>query len=86
MKIENVLIIGGLGIIAYWLLKKQPKVVDINPPMEEPKKEEAKTIYLDLSDKRKKNRNVFPNSFVRDFDASKFRTVAPPMVVVKESF
>jgi len=82
MKIENVIIIGGLGFLAYWLLKKQPKVIDINPTMEDTKNEEPKTIYLDLSNRNKK-RNLFPESFVRDFDASKFRTVAPPSVVIK---
>lgn len=79
MKIENVLIIGGLGFIAYWLLKKQPKVIDINPPMEEPKKEEPQTITLNL---REQKRNLFPRNFAKDFNASKFRTVAPPKVVV----
>ena len=82
MKIENVIIIGGLGYLAYWLLKRQPKVIDINPTMENTKVEEPKTIYLDLSN-RKKNRNFFPESFVKDFDASKFSTVAPPSVVIK---
>jgi len=82
MKLENLLLVAGVGFIAYWLVKKPIKVIDINPPME---KEEPKTIVLDLN-KTKRNGGLFPDDMVKDYNASKFSTVAPPMVVVKREF
>jgi len=84
MKLENLLLVAGVGFIAYWLVKKPIKVIDINPPMEI-QKEEPKTIVLDLN-KTRRNGGLFPDGMVKDYNASKFRTVAPPMVVVKREF
>jgi len=84
MKAENLLILVGVGFIAYWLVKKPIKVIDINPPMEI-EKEEPKTIVLDLN-KTKRNSGLFPDNMAKDYNASKFRTVAPPMVVIKREF
>ena len=84
MKLENLLLVAGVGFIAYWLVKKPIKVIDINPPMEM-EKEEPKTIFLDLN-KTKRNGGLFPDNMVKDYNASKFRTVAPPMVVIKKEF
>jgi hypothetical protein len=84
MKAENLLLIAGIGFIAYWLVKKPIKVIDINPPMEI-EKEEPKTIVLDLN-KTKRNSGLFPDNMAKDYNASKFSTVAPPMVVIKREF
>ena len=84
MKLENLLLVAGVGFIAYWLVKKPIKVIDINPPMEM-EKEEPKTIFLDLN-KTKRNGGLFPDDMVRDYNASKFNTVAPPSVLVKKGF
>jgi hypothetical protein len=84
MKLENLLLVAGVGFIAYWLAKKPIKVIDINPQMEM-QKEEPKTIILDLN-KTKRNGGLFPESMVKDYNASKFSTVAPPLVVFKREF
>ena len=34
MDIEDVLILGGLGFVAYYLLKKNKEIIDINPKLE----------------------------------------------------
>lgn len=82
LSVQNVIIAFGVGYLAYWLYKKQKKVIQINPPMVE-NVEEPKTIVLDLSNNKG---NLFPNSMVRDFNATKFATTSPPMVVVKNSY
>jgi hypothetical protein len=84
MKVENLLLVLGVGFIAYWLVKKPIKVIDINPQMELDN-EEPKTIVLDLN-KTKRNGGLFPDNMVNDYNASKFSTVAPPSVTVKRQF
>jgi hypothetical protein len=83
MKAENLLLVLGVGFIAYWLVKKPIKVIDINPQMELDN-EEPKTIVLDLN--KTKNGGLFPDNMVNDYNASKFSTVAPPSVTVKRQF
>jgi len=83
MKAENLLLVFGVGFIAYWLVKKPIKVIDINPQMELDN-EEPKTIVLDLN--KTKNGGLFPDNMVNDYNASKFSTVAPPSVTVKRQF
>jgi hypothetical protein len=83
MKAENLLLVLGVGFIAYWLVKKPIKVIDINPQMELDN-EEPKTIVLDLN--KTKNNGLFPDNMVNDYNASKFSTVAPPSVTVKRQF
>jgi len=34
MKLEDVLILGGVGLIAYYLIKKPKQIIDINPKLE----------------------------------------------------
>jgi hypothetical protein len=84
MKLENLLLVAGIGFIAYWFIKKPTKVIDINPPMEM-ETEEPQTIVLDLN-KTKRNSGLFPDDMVKDYNASKFSTVAPPSVLVKKGF
>jgi uncharacterized protein YneF (UPF0154 family) len=82
MKLQNVLIIGGVALVGYWLWKKsKKKVIDINPPMEQPK-EEPKTIRISMSGSRRKNRNLFPQSMYSEYNTSKSATVAPAMVTI----
>lgn len=83
MKAENLLLVLGVGFIAYWLVKKPIKVIDINPQMELDT-EEPKTIVLDMN--KTKNGGLFPDNMVNDYNASKFSTVAPPSVTVKRQF
>jgi hypothetical protein len=82
MKLEKVLIVGGVALVGYWLWKKyNKKVIDVNPPMEQPK-EEPKTIRISMSGSRRKNRNLFPQSMYSQYNATKGSTVAPPMVTI----
>lgn len=83
MKTKNILIIGGLAAIAYWIYKnrKAKKPININPPMEQPK-EEPKTILINMNNKRKRPSGLFPNSMYTQYNASKMATVAPPMVEI----
>jgi hypothetical protein len=82
MKLQNVLIIGGVALVGYWLWKKyNKKVIDINPPMEKPK-EEPRTIRLSMSGSRRKNRNLFPESMYSEYNTAKSATVAPAMVTI----
>jgi hypothetical protein len=87
MKAENVLLIVGIGFIAYWLAKKPNKVIDIDPPMEidVDKVEEPKTIVLDLN-KTGRNEGLYPESMVKDYNASVMGTIAPPRTFIKEFF
>lgn len=87
MKTENVLILLGVGFIGYWLLKKRQNIIDVNTPIS--KSEEPKTIILDLSNK-KNTRMSMKKSFYDDFrgtgyNTSKFATVSPPTVTVKNT-
>ncbi len=86
MKFENLLLIAGVGFIAYWLVKKPIKVIDIDPPMEmEKQKEEPKTIVLDLN-KTRRNEGLFPERMAKDFDASFYSTIASPRTFIKDNF
>ena len=80
MKIENVLLIGGAVFIVYWLYKKPKGVINIDPKMSKVE-DEKKTIYLNLTSEP----NGFYDDFIKDYNASKERTVAPPMVKITPS-
>jgi hypothetical protein len=89
MKTENVLILVGAVFIGYWLLKKKQNIISLDPPMNLNKNNETKTIVLDLTQK-KPNRASMSQSFYDEFkgsgyDTSKFSTVAPPSVRVKNN-
>jgi hypothetical protein len=77
MKIENALLIGGAVFIAFWLYKRPKGVVNIDPKMSKVE-DEKKTIFLNLTSEP----NGFYDDFIRDYNASKERTVAPPMVKI----
>jgi hypothetical protein len=84
MKLENLLLIAGVGFIAYWLVKKPIRVINIDPPMEaELQKVEPKTIVLDLN-KTRRNEGLFPERMAKDFDVSKIKTVSPAKYSIKE--
>ena len=89
MKKSNLLILGGLALVAYYLFKKsQSRAVDINPPLETKTAamqpiEEPKTIQLDLTPRIRQDRGAFGSSFFsRGYNTSKAATIAPPSVVI----
>jgi hypothetical protein len=83
MKTKDILIIGGLALIVYWVYKnkKAKKPINIDLPLEQPK-EEPKTIVINMNNKRKRPSGMFPNSMYAQYNASKMATVAPPMVEI----
>lgn len=85
MKLDNLLIIGGLAAIAYILLrKKKDNVVtpiDIVPQEVVPKNE---PVVVDLSKSSTRRRGgLFPESIYRQYNASKMATVAPAKATIK---
>ena len=83
LTIENVILFGGLGFLAYLFLRKPKGVININPKMGESIKlndikkpnGEPKTIVLDL---REKNRQeIFPQSMYKEYDSRREKTFAP---------
>jgi hypothetical protein len=87
MKLTNVLLVGGAIYIGYWLLKKKPTIIDVKPDIL-PKKEEAKTIILNLNTNEtpKKVNTFYEDAFVRDYNSSQMATVSPPLVTIKNPF
>jgi hypothetical protein len=85
MKAQDLFLIAGVAFVGYWLIKKTPKVIDSTSDVFKNDKEEPKTIVLNLRETPKKGNFFYEDSFVRDFNTSKFSTVAPPMVVVKQN-
>lgn len=83
METKNIVIIGGIVLIAYLVFKKKKakKPIDINPPLEQPKQEPS-TIVINMNNKRKRPSSLFPNSMYAQYNASKMATVAPPMVEI----
>lgn len=80
MKVENILIVGGLAFVAYWLFKKNKKIVDIIDANS--KSETApKTIILNLNQKKERVPVLNPNVEKR-YNATPFATVSPAMVEV----
>lgn len=82
---ENLLILAGVGFIAYWLFKKTKNAKTIDPKMGESYNpaEEKKTIILDLSGKAKRDvSSLFPNNMVRDFDSREVKTFAPARTTI----
>jgi hypothetical protein len=118
MKIEDVLILGGVGFIAYYLLKKPKQIIDINPSLEKmiPNLEaniskvnsavsnevnsllnqnsnksdstncncDKQTVYLDLSQKKKKKQGLFSDDIYGVYNASENATIAKRNVQVWE--
>jgi hypothetical protein len=82
METKKILLLGGLGLIAYWLYKRSKKaknIIDLDPPYEDTKKlsnptsdeptlvdTKNKTIVLDL------NKNI---------ERKKFSQIVPEAVV-----
>ena len=91
MKTENILILSGLVVLGYFIYKEstKPKV-----KVEVPKnttEEKPQTIFLDLTQDarrmtRQQTRQAFLQDYVKDYNASKFATVAPPMVKVQTMY
>lgn len=88
MKTENILIIGGLAFLAYWLLKKNKIVEELKPKelkatseigseqvKAEPKSNpnSKKTVFINLSLKEKP-RTSMSKSFYEDFFGEGFDT------------
>lgn len=87
LKTENILIIAGLGFLAYWYFKKRKGVINIDPKMGESVKgdklnpnKEPKTIVLDLREKGKKG--LFPSKMAKDYDSRMEKTFAPARTVI----
>ena len=90
MKTEDIFFVGGLVFIGYWLLKKQPKVISVEPLESKPVTQvpqEQKTIIIDLNNQKPMRANDYIDSDVRrSFDASKSSTIAPPKVTIQRQF
>lgn len=84
MKLTDLFLIGGTIYIGYWLLKKNPKIIDVKPDIL-PKKEQPKTIILNLNDTPKKVNTFYEDDFVRDYNASQMATTSPALVTIKRS-
>lgn len=78
MKVENVLLFAGGFFIGYWLFRKPKGVISIDPKMETPKSTQKETIYLNLTSEPQ----GFYDDFIRQYNASKERTVAPASVQI----
>jgi DNA primase catalytic subunit len=78
MEAKEIIILGGLGFLAYLLLKKKDNVIDINPDILPKQEEKPKTIFLNLNEPQKKANYFYDDVFARDFDTSSFKTVSPP--------
>lgn len=78
MKLENVLLIGGLAFLTYWLIKKNPKIIDVS---DNNTNNEPKTIVLNLNQVKGKP-DVLSSKVERRFNAHEFATVSPAMVEV----
>ena len=79
MKLENILIIGGLGFIAYWMIKKSPRIIDV-PDIKAPQPD-PKTIVLNLNNTRGKV-GVLSSNVEKRYNASEFATTSPASVVI----
>jgi len=85
MKLSDVLLVGGAIAIGYVLLKKKTTIIDVKPDIL-PKKEEAKTIILNLNEKPKKVNTFFDDVYVRDYNTSEFTNASPARVTIKNPF
>lgn len=90
MKGEDIFFIAGLVFIGYWLTKKQPNIISVDPIESSSVTDvpsEPKTIILDLNPPKPRSANSYVDAGVRrSFDASKFSTVAPPMVTIQREY
>jgi hypothetical protein len=90
MKGEDIFFIGGLVFIGYWLTKKQPNIISVDPIEKSNITDvpsQPKTITLDLNPPKPRRANSYiDSSVVKSYDASKFSTVAPPMVTIQREY
>lgn len=85
MKFTDILLVGGGVFIGYWLFKKKPTIIDVKPDIL-PKKEQPKTIILNLNEPQKKVNTFYEDDFVKDYNSSQMATVSPPLVTIKNPF
>lgn len=87
MKVQDVLILGGIGVVIYLLITnkglKNPKRV-VQPAMPEIKVQEVvePTPIVLMPTRRASRGSLFPSNIVADFDTRKASTFAPAKVVV----
>lgn len=89
LTLENVVLLAGVGYLAYLFLRKPKGVININPAMGESvkvndikPKSEPKTIVLDL---REKDRGaIFPKSMAKNYDSREIKTFAPARTVITD--
>ena len=83
METKNILLIGGIVLVAYLVFrkKKAKKPINIDLPIEQPKQEPS-TIVINMNNRRKRPSGLFPNSMYAQYNASKMATVAPPLVEI----
>lgn len=83
MKVEKLLVVGGLLLVGYWIYKKtsKPKVIDVDPKMDTTKTDKKPTIVLNLSGKPKNSVN---DIYVRDFNTNTYSTIAKPQIEVEK--
>ena len=86
MRLSNLLLlVGGAMVVGYLLSKRKPKVIDVEPDILKKDVEKPRTIVLNLSEPQKKVNTFYDDVYVRDYNSSKFSTVAPPSVTIKSN-
>jgi len=82
METKKILLIGGLGLLAYWLYKKSKKgknIIDLDPPYED-----AKKVTNPISDEPTlvdtKNKTIVLD-FNKDRERKKFSQIIPEAIV-----
>lgn len=96
MKTNQILLIGGIFLFGIWLYKRRPKEqlksVNSHPPVSDKKEDEPAVLggikpirniqpNLELS-QVKPVLGIFPPDVVKDYNTSKFQTVAPAKVII----
>jgi len=90
MKTTDLLLIGGLGLVAYYLFKKpKQEVIDINPAMQSAPPlaanvKDPNSTAVDLG--KIKATGLFNSDMYTRYDASKNATIAPSVAQVFPNF
>jgi hypothetical protein len=90
MKTTDLLLIGGLGLVAYYLFKKpKQEIIDINPAMDSAPKPAADvqnptSTVVDIS--KRKMTGLFDSAMYASYNTSKNATVSPAAAQIFPNF
>ena len=83
MKIKDILLVGSLGLLAYYVFFKKCNCPKNNNSLPEPTPtDKPQTVVLNLTGRKK----LFSDKYVKDYNASDSATVSPAKAIIQSNY